>query len=62
MATTTESTGAAPGSVIAAGKNGIDVACASGALRMYELQRPGRRRVSAGELSDQLDLCGLRLL
>jgi len=50
-----------PGTVTAAGKEGIDVACATGALRMTELQRPGRRRISAAELAAQLPLSGKRL-
>ena len=44
-----------------AGKDGIDVTCGEGTLRMLELQRPGRRRVSAGELAQQLELTGKRL-
>ncbi|MDH4049000.1 MAG: methionyl-tRNA formyltransferase [Gammaproteobacteria bacterium] len=50
-----------PGTVIAAGKDGIDVACSEGALRMTELQRPGRRRVSGAELAAQLPLSNNRL-
>lgn len=37
----------APGSVIAAGSEGLVVACGEGALRLLELQRPGGRRVPA---------------
>lgn len=36
-----------PGTVLAAGKEGIDVACGEQALRITELQRPGGRPVSA---------------
>lgn len=50
--------GGAPGEVMAAGPEGIDIACAEGGLRMTELQRPGRGRVTARELSAQIDLCG----
>ena len=39
--------GAAPGEVLAAGDDGITVACGRGALRLTELQRPGGRRVAA---------------
>jgi methionyl-tRNA formyltransferase len=53
--------GAAPGTVMATGKEGVVVACGTGALRMTELQRPGRGRISAGELSTQLDLSDKRL-
>jgi methionyl-tRNA formyltransferase len=49
------------GVVIQAGKDGIDVTCGSGALRLLEVQRAGRKRVSAGELAAQLDLSGKRL-
>ncbi len=36
---------AAPGTVVAAGPDGIDIACGSGVLRLLELQRPGKRRI-----------------
>jgi methionyl-tRNA formyltransferase len=49
------------GTVITAGRDGIDIACGSGVLRMLELQRPGRRRVSAGEFANQIPLTGKRL-
>jgi methionyl-tRNA formyltransferase len=52
---------AAPGTVVAADKNGIDVACAPGVLRLESLQRPGKRPVSAAEFSSQVDLAGTRL-
>ncbi|HEX5304885.1 MAG TPA: methionyl-tRNA formyltransferase [Dyella sp.] len=38
---------AAPGSVLAAGRDGIDVACAEGALRITALQRAGGKRIAA---------------
>lgn len=40
---------AAPGSILAAGKSGIDVACGNGALRLLSLQRDGGRPLSAAE-------------
>lgn len=40
---------AAPGSIVAAGADGIDVACATGVLRIHELQRPGARRIHAAD-------------
>ena len=40
----------APGTVIAAGKAGIDVACGSGALRVLRAQVEGRKALGAAEL------------
>ncbi|MCB1845739.1 MAG: methionyl-tRNA formyltransferase, partial [Halioglobus sp.] len=52
---------AAAGTVVAAGRDGIDVACGSGILRLHEVQRAGRRRISAAELAAQLALTGITL-
>jgi methionyl-tRNA formyltransferase len=41
---------APPGTVLAAGPAGIDVACGAGVLRVVELQRAGGRRVPAAAL------------
>jgi methionyl-tRNA formyltransferase len=41
---------AEPGTVLAAGPEGIDVACGEGALRCTELQRAGGRRLGAADL------------
>ncbi len=57
-ATTLDSAEASAGTVLEAGRSGIDVACGSGSLRLTELQRPGRRRIPAGEVAAQLDLVG----
>lgn len=38
-----------PGTVLAADGDGIVVACGAGALRLLELQKPGSRRMAAGE-------------
>ncbi len=51
----------APGTVLAAGPDGIVVACGQGALSLERLQRPGKRAVSAGEYAAQVDLSGQRL-
>lgn len=40
---------AAPGSIVAASKHGIDVACGSGVLRILQLQRAGGRPISAAD-------------
>lgn len=50
-----------PGIVVQTGKDGIDVTCGGGALRMLEVQHPGRRRVSAAEFASQSNLVGKRL-
>jgi methionyl-tRNA formyltransferase len=51
-----------PGKVLAAGKHGIEIATGSQVLRLLELQRPGKRRMSAADylnaaaLPDKLDM------
>ena len=42
-------TSAAPGTVIATGKQGITVACADGAVTITELQAPGKKRMRAAD-------------
>jgi methionyl-tRNA formyltransferase len=44
-----ETAPAQPGTIVAARRDGIDVACGSGQLRILELQREGRRRMTAAE-------------
>lgn len=51
-------TTAAPGTVLECNRDGIVVACGNDALQLDELQLPGRRRVSAHEFLQQLDLSG----
>jgi len=45
-----------PGRIVDSGADGISITCGAGLLRITELQRPGRKRVSAAELAGQLDL------
>jgi methionyl-tRNA formyltransferase len=40
-----EGSGAQPGTVLRVGREGIDVACGSGAVRVTELQRAGGKRL-----------------
>jgi methionyl-tRNA formyltransferase len=40
---------ATPGTVLAAGRDGIDVACGEGALRIRVLQRPGGKAITAAD-------------
>ncbi len=40
---------ATPGSVLGAGREGIDIACGEGVLRVVSLQRAGGRRISAAD-------------
>ena len=61
LAESRKDVGAPPGTVVAAGGDGIVVSCGEGALAMTSLQRPGRRPVTAAEFSAQLDLGGRRL-
>jgi methionyl-tRNA formyltransferase len=46
---------------VAAGKEGVIVTCGEGALRLTELQRPGKRRITAAEFAGQKNLSGKRL-
>lgn len=48
------------GKVLAASAAGIEVACGEGSLKLTELQRPGRKRVTAAEFAAQFDLAGRR--
>ena len=49
--------GAAPGTLLAAGRDGIDVACGEGALRIRVLQRDGGKAITAADyLNARADL------
>ncbi len=49
------------GTVIGVSKAGVDIACGTDALRLLEVQRPGRKRISGAELAAQIDLLGKKL-
>ncbi len=53
--------GGEPGAVLQCDRDGVVVACGKGALRLDELQLPGKRRVMAQEFIGQLDLTGTKL-
>jgi methionyl-tRNA formyltransferase len=48
-----------PGQVLAADAQGIVVACGDGALRLLQLQKPGGKRLAAGEFLKSFPLQGL---
>jgi methionyl-tRNA formyltransferase len=50
----------APGTVIKADHEGIDVVCGAGVLRLLEVQLPGGRRISASEFVNAHSLHGVR--
>ena len=49
------------GTVIDAGPDGVVVACGEGAIRLIELQRPGKRPVSAAQFTSNNDIVGRQL-
>lgn len=49
-----------PGGVVAASKQGIDVACGDGVLRLLEVQLPGGKRLSAGDFLNSRSVSGQR--
>jgi methionyl-tRNA formyltransferase len=52
---------ATAGQVLAADRDGIVVACGSGALRLESLQRPGKRPVTAREFASAVPMAGRQL-
>jgi methionyl-tRNA formyltransferase len=49
----------APGQVLVADAGGIVVACGTGALRLLQLQKPGGKRLAAGEFLKSFPLQGV---
>ena len=49
---------AAPGTVLACNKHGIDVACGDRVLRLLQVQPAGKRRMPAGDFANAHDLTG----
>ncbi len=56
-----EAPSGASGAVVAAGRNGIDIACGQGWLRLYEIQLPGGKRMSAKDFLNARSVEGLVL-
>lgn len=52
----------APGAVVSAGRDGVDVACGQDCLRLLEVQLPGGRRISAADFSNSQSPLGVRLV
>ncbi len=50
--------GGSPGVVVTAGKQGIDVACGQGCLRLLEIQLPGGKRLDAAAFLNARDVAG----
>jgi len=53
--------GAAPGQVVSADAGGVVVAAGEGAVRLLELQRPGKRRVNAAQFAEGIAIAGRQL-
>ena len=51
---------AAPGTLLGIAEDGLRVACGEGVLAVRELQRAGKRPVSARDFANAVRLAGLR--
>ena len=49
------------GCILAANEKGLVVACGDTSIAITELQRPGKRRVTAAEFAAQVDVVGKTL-
>jgi methionyl-tRNA formyltransferase len=56
-----EASGSTPGSIVRTGRDGIDVVCGTGILRLLEVQLPGGRRISAADFGNSQSTAGERL-
>jgi methionyl-tRNA formyltransferase len=56
-----QDTTAAPGTVVAAGRDGIDVACGRGCLRLLEIQLPGGKRLESAAFLNARSVAGVVL-
>ncbi len=61
QAAATDADDSPAGTIMAAGPDGVVVACGQGALRLIQLQRPGKRPVSAAQFLSNIDLVGRQL-
>jgi methionyl-tRNA formyltransferase len=50
-----------PGSIVSAGKQGIDVACGQGCLRLKKIQLPGGRPLAAADFLNARQVAGVML-
>ncbi len=55
---TSMASGKAPGTVLRCDKQGIDVVCGSGVLRLLQVQPAGKRQMSSADFSNAHDLTG----
>jgi methionyl-tRNA formyltransferase len=56
-----EGDSAAPGTIVSADRDGIDVACGQGCLRLQEIQLPGGKRLGAGAFLNARSVDGVVL-